>query len=90
MGKAKSKGGMGLKGFSEFNKALLEKQCWMLLTIILLGEDSFDFEYVWRDLLVLNGSIALISNYSNVDTFHISILGEFGVKERECPIGDLE
>jgi len=33
MGKAKNKGGMGLRGLSEFNKALLEKQCWRLLTI---------------------------------------------------------
>jgi len=70
------------------------------VTPILLGEDSFDSGYVWRDLMVLNGSIALISNYSNLDTFHIFILGELGVKESwfklfivrplaciECPIG---
>jgi len=71
-----------------------------VVTPILLGEDSLDFEFFWRDLMVLNGSIALISNYSNVDTFHICILGKFGVKESwfklfivrplsciECPIG---
>jgi len=31
-----------------------------VVTPILLGEDSLDFEYFWRDLMVLNGSIALI------------------------------
>lgn len=32
MGRAKEKGGMGFRGFSEFNKALLGKQCWRLMT----------------------------------------------------------
>ena len=45
------------------------------ITPILFGEDSFGLEHVWTNLMVLNGSIGLISNYSNVDTFHISILG---------------
>lgn len=39
----------------------------------------------WKDLVVLNGCIALISNhiknYPSDDIFHISILGEVGVKE---------
>lgn len=34
-----------------------------------------------RHLTVLNQSIALISNYIKTTTFHISILGEIGVKE---------
>jgi len=56
--------------------------------------------YVERQLVLLNDSIALISNYFNATTFHISILGELGVRESwinlfnvelipsiECPIG---
>lgn len=36
---------------------------------------------MFRHLNVLNGSIGCISNYLNTGTFHISILGEIGVKE---------
>lgn len=36
---------------------------------------------VERELVMLNGSIASISWYLHSTTFHISILGEFGVKE---------
>lgn len=36
---------------------------------------------VSRKLMILNGSIAFISNYLKISTFHISILGEVGVKE---------
>jgi molecular chaperone HtpG len=61
---------------------------------------SCDFVVTQRQLVVLNESIALISNCYNTTTFHISILGELGVKESwiklfiigpmppiECPIG---
>ncbi|CAJ2636348.1 F-box protein CPR1-like [Trifolium pratense] len=67
----------------------------MLLDMV----ESCDF-IVNRRLVVLNESIALISNYSKPTTFHISILGELGVKESwiklfivgpvpsiKCPIG---
>jgi molecular chaperone HtpG len=63
-------------------------------------DDSFDVETNWRNLAVLNGTIALISYYEKTTTFHISIMGEIGVKESwtnlftigplpcvECPIG---
>ncbi|XP_045807594.1 uncharacterized protein LOC123901480 [Trifolium pratense] len=44
-------------------------------------DDTFDLRLVKRQLVILNGSIALIS-YSGETTFlHISILGEIGVKE---------
>jgi molecular chaperone HtpG len=38
-------------------------------------------ELVNRHLNLLNGSIVLISNYEETNTFHISILGEVGIKE---------
>ncbi|PNY10138.1 F-box protein, partial [Trifolium pratense] len=40
-----------------------------------------DTRVMFRHLDVLNGSIAWISNYAQANTFHISILGEIGVKE---------
>ncbi|XP_004512779.3 F-box/kelch-repeat protein At3g06240-like, partial [Cicer arietinum] len=42
--------------------------------------DSFD-DFVIKNFRVLNESIALILNYLEMATFHISILGELGVKE---------
>jgi molecular chaperone HtpG len=72
----------------------------LLTTPMLLdmGENC-DF-IIERRLMVLNDSIALISNCYKAATFHISILGELGVKESwiklfivgpipsiECPIG---
>jgi molecular chaperone HtpG len=35
----------------------------------------------WRHLVILNGSIALVLNDMDTSTFHISILGEVGVKK---------
>ncbi|GAU14381.1 hypothetical protein TSUD_249190 [Trifolium subterraneum] len=37
--------------------------------------------YMFRHLNMLNGSIGLISYYSKTSIFHISILGEVGIKE---------
>jgi F-box interacting protein len=53
----------------------------LLITPIPSECDSRNFQIVWKDLVVLNGFIALISYCKNNDPFHISILGEIGVKE---------
>ncbi|XP_039683738.1 F-box/kelch-repeat protein At3g06240 [Medicago truncatula] len=52
-----------------------------ITTLTPLEDVSFDSGYVLSDLMVLNGSIALISNYTNLGSFQIYVLGEFGVKE---------
>ncbi|KAK2359844.1 hypothetical protein QL285_085175 [Trifolium repens] len=44
-------------------------------------DDMFDVEVRWKNLFVSNGSITLISYHENTTTFHISILGELGMKE---------
>ncbi|CAJ2633588.1 unnamed protein product [Trifolium pratense] len=43
--------------------------------------DYIDSAIVFRHLNMLNGSIGFISNYAETSTFHISILGEVGIKE---------
>ncbi|XP_058726983.1 F-box/kelch-repeat protein At3g06240-like [Vicia villosa] len=52
-----------------------------LTSIPILMDDSNNFELVDTHLMVLNESIALISSDAGTNTFHISILGEIGVKE---------
>jgi len=52
-----------------------------ITTLAPLEDVSFDSGFVLSDLMVLNGSIALISNYTNLGNFQIDVLGEFGVKE---------
>ncbi|KAK2377562.1 F-box/kelch-repeat protein [Trifolium repens] len=44
-------------------------------------DESFDSNLVRRHLIILNGSIAFMLNDTTTSTFHISILGELGVKE---------
>jgi F-box interacting protein len=57
---------------------------------------SSEDDYLWKDLLVLNGSIALISICQEMKTFYISVLGELGVKEswtklyNFCPLPSIE
>ncbi|XP_058772814.1 F-box/kelch-repeat protein At3g06240-like [Vicia villosa] len=46
-----------------------------------IGEESFSPYTYNRLLTVLNGSIALVSNYDDDIVFHIAILGELGVTE---------
>jgi hypothetical protein len=46
-----------------------------------MNDDMNDYRLVWSRLLLLNGSIALILKHKETATFHISILGELGVKE---------
>jgi F-box interacting protein len=45
--------------------------------------DTFNLNsrLVWSHLVLLNGYVSLILNYTETATFHISILGELGVKE---------
>lgn len=43
--------------------------------------DSFDSKWVQRHFVLFNGSIVMISKYEKTASFHISILGEPGVKE---------
>jgi F-box interacting protein len=44
-------------------------------------DDSFDFKFVRRHLMVLNGYIAIMLNDKKTSTLHISILCELGIKE---------
>jgi len=44
-------------------------------------DNNINFELVDTHLILLNESIALISNDAQMNTFHISILGEIGVKK---------
>jgi F-box interacting protein len=44
-------------------------------------DDCFIDKLTWIKLAVLNGSISLISYHKKTTTFHISILGEFGLEE---------
>jgi len=60
LGKSKGRGGIGFRGFEEFNIALLGKQCWRLI----LNQDSLlaksryfprsnfmESSYAWRSLV---------------------------------------
>jgi outer membrane protein assembly factor BamB len=49
--------------------------------------DDDDFEV---NLIVLNESVAIITNWKNTTSFQISILGEFGVKESWIRLFDVE
>jgi molecular chaperone HtpG len=44
-------------------------------------DDCFDVRAKWINLVVLNGSIALISYNEETTTFRVSILGQLGFKE---------
>jgi molecular chaperone HtpG len=50
-------------------------------TLIPSNMDYIDSVFMCRNLIMLNGSIGLISNYAETSTFHVSILGEVGIKE---------
>ncbi|CAK8569027.1 unnamed protein product [Lathyrus sativus] len=46
------------------------------------ADDVFDFRSTrTRILTLLNGSVAFIVSYEEINTFHISVLGDLGVKE---------
>jgi hypothetical protein len=52
-----------------------------LTTLMRLENDSLDIEFAESGLTMLNEFVALILNYTQVNTFHISILGEIDVKK---------
>ncbi|KAG4989785.1 hypothetical protein JHK82_032094 [Glycine max] len=68
-----------LVSFDLSNKVFFTTQ--MAIGIPSNMHDSFNSYSVLRNLLLLNGSIAVISNYEDMTTFYISILVELGVKE---------
>ncbi|RHN52669.1 putative F-box domain-containing protein [Medicago truncatula] len=59
----------------------LSNEVYCTTPLPLYMNDGFDSVFLLRYLMVLNDHIALISNYVEMTTFHISILGELGVKE---------
>ncbi|KEH31293.1 hypothetical protein MTR_4g094400 [Medicago truncatula] len=44
-------------------------------------DDCFDVKALWINLAVLYESIALFSYHEETTTFHVSVLGELGMKE---------
>ncbi|KAK8469997.1 LOW QUALITY PROTEIN: hypothetical protein PHAVU_004G030700 [Phaseolus vulgaris] len=58
-----------------------ETYCATLVPIDMPKHDTFVIYVVARFLFVLNGSIAMMSNYKDKTTFYVSILGEVGRKE---------
>ncbi|XP_050876950.1 F-box protein CPR1-like [Lathyrus oleraceus] len=60
-------------------------------TVIPFGiDDILEFLNGWRHLVLLNGCIALILNFTKTSTFEIFILGELGVKESWIKIFTIE
>jgi len=64
----------------------LSKDVFFRTPLPLYVDDHSDFELVDRRFVMLNGSVACISSYetsyANTPTaFHVSLLGELGVKE---------
>jgi len=59
----------------------LGNEVFFLTSIPLTMGDNIYFDLVDTHLMMLNESIALMSNNTQTSTFHISILGEIGVKE---------
>ncbi|CAJ1965392.1 unnamed protein product [Sphenostylis stenocarpa] len=51
------------------------------VSLVDIGDDTFDAKSVQRQLVVLNEYITLITSYAKTATMHISVLGEIGVKE---------
>jgi len=59
----------------------LGNEVFFLTSILLTMDDNIDSDLVDTHLVILNESIALISNDLKISIFHISILGEIGVNE---------
>ncbi|KAK2407878.1 hypothetical protein QL285_043443 [Trifolium repens] len=59
-----------------------------ITTPLPLEEDTNDDFQV--NLIVLNESVAILTNWKNTTSFQISILGEFGVKESWIRLFDVE
>jgi F-box interacting protein len=60
-----------------------------ITTPLPLEEDTYDDDFE-VNLIVLNESVAIITNWKNTTSFQISILGEFGVKESWIRVFDVE
>jgi len=59
----------------------LSNEVFLITPISSDEDDCFNVGAKWINLAFLNGSITLISFHKKTTTFHISFLGELGIKE---------
>jgi molecular chaperone HtpG len=72
----------GIKGDKEYVVSFdLSNEIFLTTPVPLDMYDGSNFEFVERHMAVMNMSITLISNYARNTTFHISVLGQLGVRE---------
>jgi F-box interacting protein len=72
----------GIKGDKEYVVSFdLSNEIFLTTPVPLDMYDGSNFEFVERHMAIMNMSITLISNYARNTTFHISVLGQLGVRE---------